>query len=141
MKSLTAKKLIKILLENDFILLRQKGSHMIWKNLNSGIIVSVPLHGKSKSIPIGTMFAIIKQSKIDRQIQISCFSALVSAVFFMVAFRRNKQSDLYMDLKNRHFIFDTLKARDCGGSDCFADKIFCYSAVFCFRGINGTNIS
>ncbi len=64
MKSLTAKKLIKILEENDFILSRQRGSHMIWKNPNFGIIVPVPLHGKSKSIPIGTLLAIIKQSKI-----------------------------------------------------------------------------
>lgn len=67
MKSLTAKKLIKILQENDFILSRRKGSHMIWKNPNSGIIVPIPLHGKSKLIPIGTLLAIIKQSKISKE--------------------------------------------------------------------------
>lgn len=64
MKSLNAHQLMKILKENDFALSRQKGSHMIWKNLQTGIIVPIPLHGKTKSIPIGTFKAIIKQSKI-----------------------------------------------------------------------------
>jgi len=31
-----------------------------------GTIVPVPLHGKSKPIPKGTLFAIIKQSKIPK---------------------------------------------------------------------------
>ncbi|MBI5912940.1 type II toxin-antitoxin system HicA family toxin [Candidatus Azambacteria bacterium] len=67
MRSLTAKKLIKILERHGFIFSRQKGSHMIWKNIVSGIIVPVPLHGKSKPIPIGTLLAIIKQSKIPKE--------------------------------------------------------------------------
>lgn len=66
MKSITAKKLIMILKENGFILSRQKGSHMIWKNHN-GVIVPVPLHGKSKPIPLGTLLAIIKQSKLPKE--------------------------------------------------------------------------
>lgn len=66
MRSINAKKLIKILESNKFILSRQKGSHIIFKNKESGIIVPVPLHGKSKSIPIGTLIAIIKQSKISK---------------------------------------------------------------------------
>lgn len=66
MKSINARKLIKILKENGFVLSRQKGSHMIWRNPASGIIVPVPLHGKSKPIPIGTTLAIIKQSKISK---------------------------------------------------------------------------
>ena len=64
MKPLTARKLIQILKENGFVISRQKGSHMIWKHTKSGIIVPVPLHGKSKPIFIGTLKAIIKQSKI-----------------------------------------------------------------------------
>ncbi|MFA6106327.1 MAG: type II toxin-antitoxin system HicA family toxin [Patescibacteria group bacterium] len=64
MRPITAKKLIKILLSNGFILSRQKGSHQIYKNPNSGIIVPVPLHGMSRPILIGTLMAIIKQSKI-----------------------------------------------------------------------------
>jgi predicted RNA binding protein YcfA (HicA-like mRNA interferase family) len=67
MRSINAGKLIKILKENGFILSRQKGSHMIWKNPKTGTIVPVSLHGKSKPIPIGTLLAIIKQSKIPKE--------------------------------------------------------------------------
>ncbi|MCK4781549.1 type II toxin-antitoxin system HicA family toxin [Candidatus Parcubacteria bacterium] len=67
MRPISAKKLIKILKENEFMLSRQKESHMIWKNLKTNIIVPVPLHGKSKPIPIGTLMAIIKQSKIPKE--------------------------------------------------------------------------
>ncbi|OGZ44820.1 MAG: hypothetical protein A3J54_00595 [Candidatus Ryanbacteria bacterium RIFCSPHIGHO2_02_FULL_45_13b] len=66
MKSCTAKKLIAILKAHGFSLVRQKGSHMIWKNTD-GIIVPVPLHGTSKPIPIGTLLSIIKQSKIPKE--------------------------------------------------------------------------
>jgi len=67
MRSFNAKKVIKILRENGFILSRQKGSHIIWRNPKSGVIVPVPLHGKSNPIPIGTLMAIIKQSKIPKE--------------------------------------------------------------------------
>ena len=65
MHPITAKKLIKILLAHGFSVTRQKGSHAIYRN-NSGIIVPVPMHGKSKPIYIGTLMAIIKQSKISK---------------------------------------------------------------------------
>ncbi|MEK9166425.1 MAG: type II toxin-antitoxin system HicA family toxin [Patescibacteria group bacterium] len=65
MKPLTAAKLMKILKAHGFQLARQKGSHTIWKNSN-GIIVPVPLHGKNKPIHLGTLLAIIKQSKIPK---------------------------------------------------------------------------
>ncbi|MEK7519699.1 MAG: type II toxin-antitoxin system HicA family toxin [Patescibacteria group bacterium] len=64
MKPLNAKALTRVLAENGFVLARQKGSHMIWKHRESGITVPVPLHGKSRPIPIGTLLAILKQSKI-----------------------------------------------------------------------------
>ncbi|OHA06635.1 MAG: hypothetical protein A2934_01050 [Candidatus Sungbacteria bacterium RIFCSPLOWO2_01_FULL_47_10] len=67
MKPINAEKLIKILRKHGFIVSRQKGSHMIWKNLATNTIVPVPLHGKSKPIPIGTLLAIIKQSKISKE--------------------------------------------------------------------------
>lgn len=67
MRPINARKLIKILEENGFMLSRQRGSHQIWKNLKSGIIVPVPLHGGSKPVYIGTLLAIIKQSKIPRE--------------------------------------------------------------------------
>ena len=66
MNPLTAKKLAQILLTNGFILSRQKGSHQIYKNIFTGIIVPVPLHGKNKPLPFGTFLAIIKQSKIPK---------------------------------------------------------------------------
>ncbi|MEK7146860.1 MAG: type II toxin-antitoxin system HicA family toxin [Patescibacteria group bacterium] len=66
MRPLSAKKLIKVLEKNGFILSRQKGSHMIFKNSATGIIVPVPLHGKNKPIFIGTFIAIVKQSKIPK---------------------------------------------------------------------------
>lgn len=67
MSPLTAKKIAQILLANGFILSRQKGSHQIYKNPHSGIIVPVPLHGKNNPLPIGTFGAIVKQSKIPKE--------------------------------------------------------------------------
>lgn len=67
MKPLTAKKLIKILVANGFILSRQKGSHQIYINYREGLMVTVPLHGKNKKIPIGTFMEIVKQSKIPKK--------------------------------------------------------------------------
>ncbi|NQU78130.1 type II toxin-antitoxin system HicA family toxin [Candidatus Falkowbacteria bacterium] len=66
MRPITAKKLITILLAHDFVLSRQKGSHQIYRHRASGIIVPIPLHGRNKKIPIGTLLAIIKQSKIPK---------------------------------------------------------------------------
>ncbi len=66
MKSKTAKQIIKVLLQNGFVLSRQKGSHHIYKHTKMGTVVPVPLHGKTKTIPIGTFLAIVKQSKIPK---------------------------------------------------------------------------
>ena len=66
MKSLSARKIIKILEKNNFTLTRQKGSHVIFKHLD-GIMVPVPLHAKTKPLPIGTFLAIVRQSKIPKQ--------------------------------------------------------------------------
>ena len=67
MRPIAAKKLINILESNGFILSRKKGSHFIYKNIQSGIIVPVPLHGKNKPILVGTLLAIIKQSQIAKE--------------------------------------------------------------------------
>jgi predicted RNA binding protein YcfA (HicA-like mRNA interferase family) len=66
MKSKTAKQIIKVLLQNGFVLSRQKGSHSIYKHTEMGTIVPVPLHGKTKTVPIGTFLAIVEQSKIPK---------------------------------------------------------------------------
>lgn len=67
MHPITAKKLIEVLRANGYVLSRQKGSHAIYRHDCSGIIVPVPLHGKNKPIHIGTLLAIIKQSKIPKE--------------------------------------------------------------------------
>ena len=67
MKPITAKRLIAILLANGYELVRQKGSHQIYRHKVLGIIVPVPLHGRNKPIYIGTLLAIIKQSKIPKE--------------------------------------------------------------------------
>ena len=66
MRPLSVKKLMDVLREHDFVVSRQRGSHIIFKNSKSGIIVPVPLHGKTKPIPIGTFLSIVKQSKIPK---------------------------------------------------------------------------
>lgn len=67
MRALSAKQIIKILESSGFIFSRQKGSHHIYRDKNFGTMVPVPLHGKSKPLPIGTFLAIVKQSKLPRE--------------------------------------------------------------------------
>ena len=67
MRSMTARQVIRVLRANGFVISRQRGSHMIWRHFNTGIIVPIPLHGQSKPIPIDTLLAIIKQSKIPKE--------------------------------------------------------------------------
>jgi len=66
MKPLTAKQLVKVLLQNGFVLSRQRGSHQIYRHKKSGIIIPVSLHSGNKPIFIGTFLAIVKQSKIPK---------------------------------------------------------------------------
>ena len=63
-RALKYKETIKILEKHGYFLSRQKGSHMIYKNIETGVIVPVPMHGKNNPIKIGTFKSIIKQSKI-----------------------------------------------------------------------------
>ena len=67
MKPLPAKQIIRVLESNGFILVRQRGSHLIYRNMLSGVMVPVPLHGANKILPIGTFLAIVKQSKLARE--------------------------------------------------------------------------
>jgi predicted RNA binding protein YcfA (HicA-like mRNA interferase family) len=56
-----------ILERQGFVLIRQRGSHMIMqkRTVNSTITVPVPAH---ESIKFGTLTAIIRQSGVDRQL-------------------------------------------------------------------------
>lgn len=53
------RELIKLLEANDFIFIRQSGSHAIYKKTGNKIIV-VPIH--SKDIPTGTLNSILKDA-------------------------------------------------------------------------------
>jgi predicted RNA binding protein YcfA (HicA-like mRNA interferase family) len=66
LKILSGKEVCKILSANGFIMIHQKGSHIIMqkKDENSTITVPVPNH---KEIRIGTLQSIIRQSKILRE--------------------------------------------------------------------------
>jgi predicted RNA binding protein YcfA (HicA-like mRNA interferase family) len=67
MRPITAKRLIKILQDNGFVLARQKGSHRIYRHSVTGIIVPVPMHGRNQPINIGTLMAIIEQSGLPKK--------------------------------------------------------------------------
>lgn len=60
----TAKEIIKLLEERDFILVRQSGSHMIYRN-KAGLRATVPFHGSKILHP-----KIIKQILADLKITI-----------------------------------------------------------------------
>jgi len=66
-KLFSAAEVIKILSNNDFELISQKGSHQKWKNFNSGCQVIIPFH-KGKQLPIGTLKSIIEGSGLDSEI-------------------------------------------------------------------------
>ncbi len=67
MKSLPYKKLITLLEHHNFVISRQKGSHVILKQKQTGRTVAVPQHGKNTPIPIGTFLAILKQAGIPKK--------------------------------------------------------------------------
>jgi predicted RNA binding protein YcfA (HicA-like mRNA interferase family) len=66
-KIFSGKQVCKILSNNDFIEVRQKGSHIIMqkKTENTTITVPVPNHSEIK---IGTLQSIIRQSQIAKQL-------------------------------------------------------------------------
>lgn len=66
MKSKKASFVTKVLLGNGFVLIRSKGSHVIYKKGVSMVIV--PYHGMNREIPIGTLLAIIKQSGLSKDL-------------------------------------------------------------------------
>ena len=64
---LTSKEIIHVLSENGFELIGQKGSHQKWRNSETGAITIVPVHGNNQ-IPIGTIYSIIRASKLDKKL-------------------------------------------------------------------------
>ncbi|MBD5427336.1 MAG: type II toxin-antitoxin system HicA family toxin [Treponema sp.] len=66
-RRLTAKEIISVLSDNDFVLIGQKGSHQKWQNPCTGAVTIVPCHGNNQ-IPIGTAYSIIRASKLDKSL-------------------------------------------------------------------------
>lgn len=62
--SLTPKDIVRVLNQKGFVLDRSRGSHQIWLNPVSGKRAIVPMH--NKDIPVGTLYAILKQAGIDK---------------------------------------------------------------------------
>lgn len=61
MKSISGKKLCKILEKSGWILTRIKGSHHIYTREDIPTIIVIPVHG-NKDLPIGTLKGILKDA-------------------------------------------------------------------------------
>ena len=57
----SSQKIIKVLLENGFIFISQRGSHQKYRKEDKTVIVPAP----RKEIPIGTYRSIIRQSGLN----------------------------------------------------------------------------
>ena len=66
MKSISGRKLAKVLERQGWKLLRIQGSHHIYGKKNSEIRISVPIHG-DKDLKIGLVKHILKISGIDEK--------------------------------------------------------------------------
>ena len=65
-KLLSSKQIIKVLENNGFIFMSQKGSHLKFrKQENQSKTVIVPAN--KKEIPIGTLHSIIRQSSLSKE--------------------------------------------------------------------------
>ncbi len=62
----SSREIIKILEENSFVFVSQKGSHGKFYSKELKAIVIVPMN--KREIPVGTFMSIIRQSKLDRGI-------------------------------------------------------------------------
>ncbi len=63
--SLTAEKVIKLLLQHGFELDHQTGSHRVYYNKTTKKRVTVPFH--RKELPRGTLITILKQAGIKEE--------------------------------------------------------------------------
>jgi predicted RNA binding protein YcfA (HicA-like mRNA interferase family) len=62
--ALTANEVIRVLLDNGFVLDHQRGSHRVYCNATTGKRVIVPYH--RRDLPRGTLLAILKQAGLSR---------------------------------------------------------------------------
>ena len=61
MKSISGKKLCKVVEKYGWKLARIKGSHHIYSKENSSTIIIIPVHG-NRDLPIGTLKGILKDA-------------------------------------------------------------------------------
>ena len=64
-RRLTYKEIVSVLKDNGFEQIAQKGSHQKWRNAETGAVTIVPCHGNAP-VPIGTIYSIIRASKLDK---------------------------------------------------------------------------
>ncbi|MBI5564783.1 MAG: type II toxin-antitoxin system HicA family toxin [Chloroflexi bacterium] len=64
MPALTADEVIRVLLDNGFVLDHQRGSHRVYYSATTGKRVVVPYH--RRDLPKGTLLAILKQAGLSR---------------------------------------------------------------------------
>lgn len=62
-KLLSSRQIIKVLEENKFVFVSQKGSHVKFRKSN-GAVLTVIVPANKKEIPIGTLRSIIRQSNL-----------------------------------------------------------------------------
>jgi len=65
MKVLSGKEVCKILEDHGFLMIRQKGSHIIMKKILPGSSITVPVPNHNE-IRVGTLNSIIRQSGIPK---------------------------------------------------------------------------
>ncbi len=66
MKSISGKKLCKIVQQYGWILQRIKGSHHIFEKTGLEITLSIPVHG-NKDLKIGTLKSLLKQADLNEE--------------------------------------------------------------------------
>jgi len=67
LKILSGKQVCKILEEHDFIMVRQKGSHIIMQKKEGDSTITIPIPNHLE-LRIGTLQSIIRQSKLSREL-------------------------------------------------------------------------
>jgi len=65
-RRMTAVELERLLAENGFELVSQRGSHRKWRHPTKGLQAIVPYH-KGRPLPIGTLLHVLKASEIPRE--------------------------------------------------------------------------
>ncbi|MBD2775750.1 type II toxin-antitoxin system HicA family toxin [Iningainema tapete] len=63
MKSISGKRLCKIVEQKGWVLQRVTGSHHIYENPQTSKIISIPVH-KNKDLKIGTLKALMKMAEL-----------------------------------------------------------------------------